>query len=78
METGKANTVSTRRTLMQEKLDALVRTQAMQLFRQQGLHFTCLLYTSLVVVAVLDEVIPQTDDVGQVGFCMTYGVDGCI
>ena len=25
---------------MQEKLDALVRTQAMQLFRQQGLHFT--------------------------------------
>ena len=32
----------------------------------------------LVVVAVLDEVIPQTDDVGQVGFCMTYGVDGCI
>ncbi|MEF2763275.1 MAG: helix-turn-helix domain-containing protein, partial [Faecalibacterium prausnitzii] len=40
METGKANTVSTRRTLMQEKLGALVRTQAMQLFRQQGLHFT--------------------------------------
>ena len=38
---------------MQEKLGALVRTQAMQLFRQQGLHFTmqqvaepCLLYTS--------------------------------
>ena len=25
---------------MQEKLGALVRTQAMQLFRQQGLHFT--------------------------------------
>ena len=25
---------------MQEKLDALMRTQAMQLFRQQGLHFT--------------------------------------
>ena len=25
---------------MQEKLDALVRIQAMQLFRQQGLHFT--------------------------------------
>ena len=25
---------------MQEKLDAPVRTQAMQLFRQQGLHFT--------------------------------------
>ena len=25
---------------MQGKLDALVRTQAMQLFRQQGLHFT--------------------------------------
>ena len=25
---------------MQDKLDALVRTQAMQLFRQQGLHFT--------------------------------------
>ena len=25
---------------MQEKLSALVRTQAMQLFRQQGLHFT--------------------------------------
>ena len=25
---------------MQEKLDALVRTQAMLLFRQQGLHFT--------------------------------------
>ena len=25
---------------MQEKLDALVRTQAMQLFRQQRLHFT--------------------------------------
>ena len=25
---------------MQKKLDALVRTQAMQLFRQQGLHFT--------------------------------------
>ena len=24
---------------MQGKLDALVRTQAMQLFRQQGLHF---------------------------------------
>jgi len=40
METGKANTVSARRMLMQEKLDALVRTQAMQLFRQQGLHFT--------------------------------------
>jgi AcrR family transcriptional regulator len=40
METRKASTVSTRRTLMQEKLDALVRTQAMQLFRQQGLHFT--------------------------------------
>ena len=40
METGKPNTVSTRRTLTQEKLDALVRTQAMRLFRQQGLHFT--------------------------------------
>jgi hypothetical protein len=40
METRKESTVSTRRTLMQEKLDALVRTQAMQLFRQQGLHFT--------------------------------------
>ena len=25
---------------MQENLDALMRTQAMQLFRQQGLHFT--------------------------------------
>ena len=25
---------------MQEDLSALVRTQAMQLFRQQGLHFT--------------------------------------
>ena len=32
--------IAERRTLMQEKLSALVRTQAMQLFRQQGLHFT--------------------------------------
>ena len=29
---------------MQEKLDALVRTQAMQLFRQQGLHFLSLIH----------------------------------
>jgi AcrR family transcriptional regulator len=40
METGKKTSVSRRRMLMQEDLSALVRTQAMQLFRQQGLHFT--------------------------------------
>ena len=36
METGKKTSVSRRRMLMQEDLSALVRTQAMQLFRQQG------------------------------------------
>lgn len=40
METRKKASVSRRRMLMQEDLSALVRTQAMQLFRQQGLHFT--------------------------------------
>ena len=40
METGKKTSVSRRRMLMQEDLSALVRTQAVQLFRQQGLHFT--------------------------------------
>lgn len=52
---------------MQEKLDALVRTQAMQLFRQQGLHFTMqqvaeplhiskkTIYTTSSILAITDN-----------------------
>ena len=43
---------------MQEKLDALVRTQAMQLFRQQGLHFTM----QQVAEPLRHEITPKNSD----------------